>query len=146
MSMDAVAAAIAHEVGQPLAALGASASAGLSWLNRPNPDHQKAIEAMQATIEAKQRTFDVIKSIRAMFAKGPGSAIDFNLNDLVRETTSALGRELSAAKILLDVDLDENLPPMRANRIQIQRVLINLLTNAIEFVGTAHRKAAPHCN
>lgn len=140
MSMDAVAAAIAHEVGQPLAAIGASASAGLSWLARPKPDHAKAMEAMQATIDAKQRTFEVIKSIRAMFAKGPGSATDFSLNDLVRETTSALDRELSAAKISLDLELDENLPPMRANRIQIQRVLINLLTNAIESVGSARRR------
>ena len=140
MSMDAVAAAIAHEVGQPLAAIGASAAAGLSWLDRPRPNRQKAMEALQATLDAKQRTFEVIKSIRAMFAKEPGSATDFSLNDLVLETTSALAREFSAAKIMLDVELDERLPPFRGSRVQIQRVLINLLTNAIESVGTTRRK------
>lgn len=142
MSMDAVAAAIAHEVAQPLAAVGVSATAGLNWLERPKPDHEKAIEALHATIDAKQRTFDVIKSIRAMFAKGPRSATEFSLNDLVRETTAALDREFSATKVSLELELDEDVPPIRGSRVQIQRVLINLLTNAIESVGAA--RGRPH--
>ena len=73
MSMDAVAAAISHEVGQPLSAVSLSASAGLNWLDRKKPDRQKATEAMQAAVDAVRRTFDVIKSIRATFAQGPGA-------------------------------------------------------------------------
>jgi len=132
MSMDAVAAAISHEVGQPLSAVTLSASAGLNWLDREKPDQKKAIEAMRATIDAGARTFDVIKSIRATFAKGPGAATEFSLNELVGETVALLDREMAGRKVSLRLALDEQLPPIIANRVQIQRVLINLLTNALE--------------
>jgi len=135
MSMDAVAAAIAHEVGQPLTAVGINAMASLNWLEREKPDRQKAIKALHATIEAKQRTFDVMRSIRAMFAKAPGPATVFSLNELVHETASALNRELSATKILLEIELDQDALPVRGSRVQIQRVLINLLINAIDSLA-----------
>ena len=140
MSMDAVAAAIAHEAGQPLSAVILNANAGLNWLTRARPDRDKAIASLRATIDDGQRTFDVIKSIRAMFAKGPGSASEFNLNDLVRETATLLDRELAGHKISLELALDETLPLVLANRVQIQRVLINLLTNSIESLGTTQRR------
>jgi signal transduction histidine kinase len=140
MSMDAVAAAIAHEAGQPLAAVTLNASAGLDWLTRPRPDRQKAITSLRATMDSAQLTFDVIKSIRATFAKGPGSATEFSLNDLVRETVTLLDREVAGHKASLELALDQSLPPMLANRVQIQRVLINLLTNAIESLGPTRRR------
>ena len=132
MSMDAVAAAISHEAGQPLTAVLLSARSGLDWLTRAKPDRQKAITSLRDTIDSGQRTFDVIKSIRAMFARGPGSATEFSLNDLVRETASLLDRELAGHKVSLELALDEALPPILASRVQVQRVIINLLTNAIE--------------
>ena len=132
MSMDAVAAAISHEVGQPLSAVSLSASAGLNWLDRKRPDRQKATESMQAAVEAVRRTFDVIKSIRATFAQGPGAVTSFSLNELVRETASIMDREMAARKVLVQLSLDRPTPLVLANRVQIQRVLINLFTNALE--------------
>lgn len=140
MSMDAVTAAISHEVGQPLSAVILNASAGLDWLSRDRPEPEKAIEALRATIEDGRRTFDVIRSIRALFAKGPGPATEFSLNDLVRETASLLDRELTGKKISLEFSLDEALPPIIADRVQIQRVLINLFTNAMESLGATRRR------
>jgi len=135
MSMDAVAAAIAHEAGQPLSAVMLNANASLKWLTHARPNREKAISSLRATIDDGRRTFDVIKSIRAMFATGPGTSTQFSLNDLVRETSSLLDRELTATKVSLELDLDEELPPISGSRVQIQRVLINLLTNAIESFG-----------
>jgi signal transduction histidine kinase len=140
MSMDAVAAAIAHEVGQPLAAVTLNASASLDWLGRKKPDTAKATETLRATIDASNRTFEVIKSIRAMFSAGSGSLSQFSLNELVRETTALLDRELTAHNVSLQLALDEELPAILANRVQIQRVLINLLTNAIESVSSTRRR------
>ena len=140
MSMDAVAAAIAHEAGQPLSAVILNANAGLNWLTRAQPDREKAVTSLRAAIDDGQRTFDVIRSIRAMFAKGPGTATDFSLNDLVREVASLLAREIASHKVSLDLELNEALPPILANRVQIQRVLINLLTNAIESLGSTRRQ------
>jgi signal transduction histidine kinase len=132
LSMDAVTAAISHEVGQPLLAVVLNASAGLNSLTRARPDVEMAIKALRATSDAGQRTRDVIKSIRSMFAKGPSPESEFSLNDLVRETTSLLGRELAGAKVSLELALDETLPPILADRVQMQRVLVNLVINAIE--------------
>ena len=135
MSMDAVTAAISHEVGQPLTALSLSASVGLHWLTQPRPDISKAIRSLRAISDDSKRTFDVIKSIRAMFGKGGGPISVFSLNDLVRDTASVMDGELAGAKVSLVLALDESLPPIRADRVQIQRVLINLVTNSIESLG-----------
>jgi signal transduction histidine kinase len=140
MSMDAVASAISHEVGQPLAAVTLHASAGLSWLARSRPDRQMAIRSLRDTIDAARRTFDVIRSVRATFSKELGPLSEFSLNELLRETTSLLDRELAAQGIGLHIQLDDQLPAVRANRVQIQRVLVNLLTNAIESVAASERR------
>ena len=135
MSIDALAAAISHEVAQPLTAVSIHAKAGLSWLTRDQPDVDRAIKSLGATIEAGRHTTEVIKSIRAMFAKRPGTRTEFCLNELVRSTASMLGRELDGEKVSLQLMLDESLPPVLADRVQMQRVLVNLFTNAIESLG-----------
>ncbi len=141
MTMDALAAAIAHEVGQPLAAVSLNATAGLNSLKSERPDLEKVAKTLRAVLDAGRRTSDVIKSIRATFAKGAGAATEFGLNELVHETAGLLERELNGTKISLQLELDEALPPIRADRVQIQRVLINLVTNAIESLGATRRRA-----
>lgn len=143
MSMEAVTAAISHEVGQPLTAVTLNASAALNWLTQSNPDVSKAITSLGAVGEANKRTFEVIKSIRAMFAKGAGQASKLDLNDLVRESAALLSREMSAAKVSLELALEDPLPPVRVDRVQIQRVLVNLLTNAIESIDSKGAGSRP---
>ena len=140
MSLDGVTAAIAHEVAQPLSAVILNATAGVNWLTRDRPETEKALSAMRDTIKDGQRTFDVIKSIRATFAKGPRVATEFNLNDLVRETAALRRTELESANITLELDLDPGVAPVSADRVQLQRVLVNLFTNAIESLGASPRR------
>ena len=140
MSMDAVAAAIAHEVGPPLTAASLSATAGLNWLTRPRPEPEKAIKSFGDTIDSMRRAFDVLKSIRATFSREKAPLSEFDLNELVRESALLLDREMAAQKVSLRLTLDEALPPILANRVQIQRVLVNLLTNAIESVAATERR------
>jgi signal transduction histidine kinase len=135
MSTDAVTAAISHEIGQPLTSALLSARAGLKWLNRPSPDLEMVDKSLRDTIDSGHRTFAVVKSIRAMFGKGSAPAIEVSLNDLVRETVSLLNRELASGKVSLELELDESLPPVMADRVQIQRVLVNLFINAIESLS-----------
>ena len=75
-----------------------------------------------------------------MFAKGPGLATEFSLNELVRETAALMDRELAGGKVSVQLALDETLPPVRADRVQMQRVLVNLMTNAIESLGAIRRR------
>lgn len=132
MSLDAVAAAISHEVGQPLTAIRLQAGMGRSRLAAAKPDVKNAIKALDAVLEAEHRTSDVLKSIRAMFAQRRGGRTEFNLNDLVRATVVVMDRDLAAHRVSLELSLDDALPAVLADPVQIQRVLVNLLTNAIE--------------
>jgi signal transduction histidine kinase len=142
MSIDAVAGAISHEVGQPLAAVATNAGAGLNWLTRPRPDVEMAIQSLRAAIVAGQHANDVIRSLRAMFAKRPGRTTEFSLNDLVRETAALLDLELDTERVALRLDLDPELPLIRADRVQMQQVLVNLFANAIESLGAT--RGRPH--
>ena len=141
MSLDAVTAAIAHEIGQPVTAARLSTSAGLDWLNRKGPNVAMAIKSMRAAIEAGDRIFEVINSIRATFSRGPSALSEFDPNDLVHETTALLHRDLAARNVTLQVDLYEAMPAIIANRVQLQRVLVNLLTNAIDSVSATRGRA-----
>lgn len=135
MTLDAVTAAISHEAGQPLTAVSMNAMAGLNWLTRDRPDIDMAIKSLRATIEAGDRTAEVIKNIRTAFRKIPAAMVEFDLNQLVRETTLLLRRELASKRIMVQLTLDQDLPPISADRVQMQRVLVNLFTNAIESLG-----------
>ena len=135
MSLDALAAAISHEAGQPLTAAITGAMAGMRWLNRTPPDVERAAKSMRDTLDAARRTAAVMKSVRAMFAKQPSMVAEFNLNELVRATVSLLDRELAGGQVSLELALDEALPPIVADRGQVQQVLVNLFANAIESVG-----------
>ena len=140
MSIDGVAAAISHEIGQPLAAVSLSASAALNSLTRARPDPEMAIKSLRDTVHATQRAFAVARSIRAMFSQQTNSVSEFDLNDLVRETAALLDRDMAVQRISLRLSLDEALPSVLANRVQIQRVLVNLLMNAIESLAATDRR------
>ena len=135
MSIDAVAAAISHEVGQPLAAITLNASIAKSWLDRPRPNAKKALESLREINDSSQRSFDIIKNIRAAVTRTPNWSEGFSLNELVHGTVDLLQPELAAAKVSLELELEEDLPGVSANEVQIQQVLINLMTNAIESVA-----------
>lgn len=141
MALDAVAKAIAHEVGQPLSAASLNGSAALKALTGPRPDPVRAERALREVLDANARTFAVMKSIRETFARGGGTLNEFSLDLLIRETVALLDRELAANRVALDLALSDSLPSVTAHRVQIQRVLINLLTNAIEAVAEQPARA-----
>jgi|tagenome__1003787_1003787.scaffolds.fasta_scaffold20988190_6 signal transduction histidine kinase len=142
MSVEAVTAWLAQEIGQPLAAVKLSATAGLDWLERKQPDSDQAMESFRSVLDGCRRTFEAIKAVQSSFAKEFDSVSQFDLNDLLRETISVLDRELAARNIALKLALDEAVPPIVANRLRLQRVFVNLLTTPIEF-GDATRRRTP---
>jgi signal transduction histidine kinase len=135
MSIDALAAAISHEVAQPLAAVGINANAGLKWLSEERPNVERAKMSMRATIEAGKLAVGIIKGVRAMFANKASERTSFDLADLVHTTMPMLQRELASERISVQFALDETLPPVLADKVQLHRVLINLLSNAIESLS-----------
>lgn len=132
---DAVSATIAHEVRQPLSGMVTSADAGLRWLDRPTPDLDEAKTALRQIVAEGHRASAVIERVRRMFRKGDLNKAAFDFNDLVRETLPLVRRDLQKHRILVHTELHGQLPQVLGDRIQLQQVLLNLITNAIESMA-----------
>jgi len=132
---DAVAATIAHEIKQPLSGMVTSADAGLRWLDRSTPDLDEAKAAFKQICADGRRAAAVIDRVRAMFKRGDLDRAEFDFNGLVGETVALVRGDLQKQGILVRTELDEQLPQVVGDRIQLQQVLLNLITNAIDSMA-----------
>src|SRR5262249_2675627 len=135
MTGDAVAATIAHEVKQPLSGMVTNADAGLRWLDRPRPDLDEAKAAFKKIAADGHRAGAVIGSIRAIFKRDTRSRTSLDINDLIGEALVLLRGDLQKHRILVQTEADTQLPQVVGDRIQLQQVLLNLITNAIESMA-----------
>lgn len=125
-------ASIAHEVNQPLAAVVANAAAGLRWLDRETPDVPEARRSLQMVMDDANRAGEVIRRVRGLVKKGAIEKVPLDLNEVVREVTGLVQQQLSNRRVALRLDLDPALPSVRADRVQLQQLLLNLVINAME--------------
>ncbi len=125
-------ASIAHEINQPLAAIGADANACLHWLAADTPDLDSVREALTAIVKDGDRAAAVITRIRALLARSPVAHGSCDLTAVIREVLPLVGPESGRQGILLETALAPDLPPVMGDRIQLQQVLLNLLLNAVE--------------
>lgn len=139
-SMYAVASAMAHEVRQPLTGMALHARAAIERLGKPRPNREAIAKTLIAIVEDSHRASDVVVSIRDVLAHETGDRTEFDLNDLVRETVSRMERQLAAQNISVTLALTEPLPLIRANRVQMQEVLVNLITNSIDSLRHIRRR------
>jgi signal transduction histidine kinase len=132
---DAVAATIAHEVHQPLSAMITNADAGLRWLDRSAPDLDEARAALREISADGRRAGAVIGSIRAMFKSDAGNRTSLDINELINEALVLLSGDLQNHRIIVQTDPSPQLPQVVGDRIQLQQVLLNLITNAIDSMA-----------
>jgi signal transduction histidine kinase len=132
---DAVAATIAHEVKQPLVGMITSADAGLRFLERPIPDLVEAKEAFKQIVADGHRAGDVIGSIRAIFKKDERNRVLLEMNELIADTIALLSSDLLKHRITVQTARNGQLRKIRGDRVQLQQVLINLMTNAIDSMA-----------
>jgi two-component system, LuxR family, sensor kinase FixL len=125
-------ASIAHEVNQPLAAIITNGEAALRWMARAEPDLGEARDALKRVIQDGERASEVIRRIRALTRKAEQNSSLLDLNAVIDESVALVEREIAGHGVILSLDLDRDLPPVLADRIQLQQVLINLLLNALQ--------------
>jgi PAS domain S-box-containing protein len=130
-----LAASIAHEVTQPLAAIVTCGDAALRWLNRPQTDLKEVGQSINQMIRDARRASDVIRQIRAMAQKRDPSHAMLDLNAIVRESVELVRRELDGHRV--EVHADYALPPPQvcADRVQLQQVIINLVMNGVQAMS-----------
>jgi len=127
-----LAASIAHEVNQPLAAVVTNGEAGLRWLGRAEPDLEEAKGALHRMIADGKRAGEVIARIRSLARKAPTQAAPLSIAETIEEVLPLVQRELMRHRVRLRLDLARDLPTVAADRVQLQQVMINLLVNAVQ--------------
>jgi signal transduction histidine kinase len=137
MTGDTIAASIVHEVQHPLAAMITNANAGLRFLDRPISDLDEAKEAFQGIVAAGHRAAAVIRSIRGLFKTEGRNRVSFDVNNLIEDTLALIREDLQKHQISVERQLDARLPQATGDRIQLQQVLLNLMTNGIDAMAGA---------
>ncbi len=127
-----IAASIAHEVNQPLAAVVANAEACLRWLDRGTPDLDAARRSVEWIIDDANRASEVIRRVRALANKSDVEKAPLDINDVVKEVIALVQGELVSHRVSLRMEFANALPVVPADRVELQQVVINLVMNGIE--------------
>jgi len=136
MTGDTVAATIAHEVRQPLTAMTTSASAGFRFLDRSKPNLDRAKQAFEQIVADGHRAAAVVGSIRAMFRHDISTRSVLDVNELISEALALESADLQRHKIVVQAAPCGRLPEVQGDRVQLQQVLLNLITNAIDAMDS----------
>ena len=145
MTMAELTASIAHEVNQPLAAVVTIANACERWLAGDAPNIEKARDALGRIVKAGMMASEVIARNRALFQNSAPERQRLDVNEVIRETTDLLGHEGMRNGVSIETELAADLPPVMADRVQLEQVLLNLLMNGLDAIkATSDRTGELH--
>ena len=126
------AAAIAHEINQPLAAVVTNGQACLRWLAAQPPGAAKAQEAAERIVRDGKEAGEVVRRIRALFQEAAIEKTELDLNEVIGEVLHLLAGETARKRVTVETDLGQDLAPVVGDRVQVQQLVFNLLLNGIE--------------
>jgi two-component system, LuxR family, sensor kinase FixL len=130
-----LAASIAHEVNQPLAAIVTNGEAGLRWLGHATPNTEEARRSLKRIVSDAERASQVIKRIRNLSRKADPEKTPLDINDVVDDVIPLVQRAAFGHRTALHRRLAAGLPPVLGDRVQLQQVVINLIVNGIEAMA-----------
>ena len=130
-------ASIAHDINQPLAGMVANAGAGIRWLTRTPPDLGKVEAMFQQIIVAGHYASEVIASVRALLTRGVEERVNVDINEVIRNAISLEQRDIEGHEVSLTLELSEGRAVVLGIRVQLLQVILNLVRNAIEAMGSA---------
>jgi C4-dicarboxylate-specific signal transduction histidine kinase len=140
-TMGQLAASIAHEINQPIAAAVTNANSGLLWLTAQPPDLEEARDAFDRIIKAGRQAGEVIGRIRALIKKTPPRKDDLEINEAILEVVALTRGEVVKNGISLQTRLAAGLPRVQGDRVQLQQVILNLIINAVEAMSGVNEQA-----
>jgi PAS domain S-box-containing protein len=130
--MGELAASLAHEIKQPIAAVAVSAEVCLQWLRREPPGLEQARQALPRIINDAKRAASIVDRNRSLYSRGTPQREPIDLNEVIREMVVMLRDAAHRHGILIRSELDPALPTTTADRVQLQQVLMNLMLNGLE--------------
>lgn len=127
-----LAASIAHEVNQPLAAVVTNSHACKRWLSAEPPNLTRANMAAERIIRDANAAADVVSRVRALFKQTAPNMAAVDLNEVIGEVCNLLADDIAVRKVQVELCLAKGLPRISADRVQLQQVLVNLIRNGME--------------
>jgi C4-dicarboxylate-specific signal transduction histidine kinase len=134
-TMGQLAASIAHEVNQPLAALLTNAETAGRWLARQPPNLEKTKQSIGRIINDGKRAADIVSRIRDFSKKAPPRKEDLEINEAILDIIGLTRVAMSEHSVLAKMQLSEGLPRILGDRVRLQQVILNLIMNAIEAMS-----------
>ena len=134
-TMGELTASIAHEINQPLGAIANNAQAGLRFLATGSENLQDVKEALSDILKGADRVNGIIVRMRAMAKKAPPEMAQLNFKDIVADVLIYFQHELTRRHVEIELQLSKELPPVLADRVQLQQVLLNLVMNGVEAMN-----------
>ena len=131
-----LAGAIAHEINQPLTAIVSNGSAGLRWLDRERPNVERAKATLNNIVQSGRRAAEIVESLWAISKKENQTRVPLSLNELIRDVLLLVEIDLEGHHVALRTTLDETIPEVLADRVQLRQVLLNLINNAVEAMDS----------
>jgi C4-dicarboxylate-specific signal transduction histidine kinase len=129
-------ASIAHEVGQPLSAIVTNGEACLRWLHRQPPDMEEIEDCVSEMTDQGNRAAEIVQRVRALMKGAPPDRAPIAINDVVEEAIAVIRRDIERQGGLLTRRLASGLPLILGDRVQLQQVLVNLITNAMQSMAS----------
>ncbi len=135
------AAAIAHELNQPLTAISYYAFVAQNMLKMDNPNSHKLEQVLEKCGKQAQRAGDAIQQLLALLHKGETVSEPIDINKLVNYVVEYVKADGQSPGFIIQLNLSEDLPPIKSNALQIQKVLINLINNGMESIKESGKDA-----
>src|SRR6202041_2323678 len=132
LSMAEMAASIAHELNQPLTAVVTHAYACREWLSSQPANVEKASATAEKIVQESTRASAVVNRVRALFRKEAQVREPVEVNRLIRELARVLRDEAIRRRVTICLLLAQDLPKLEIDSVQVQQVLLNLATNAMD--------------
>jgi two-component system sensor kinase FixL len=146
MTMGELATSLAHEINQPLGAILNNASAATLMLPQIESSVGEIEEILTDIVQDAKRAGDVIRKIRGIVKKGDAYFEPLQLNALIEDAVALFYNTISMNKVSLQMELAPSLPEIRADRVRLQQVMVNLLTNAMDAMRTTSSNVLTVCS
>jgi PAS domain S-box-containing protein len=135
-----VTASFAHEVNQPLAAIVNNAHACLGLLPSGPRDLDEVRDALGDIVSDAERASAIIQRVRALATRSPSEKVALRLEDVVADVVALATTESAARRVTIRTEVAADLPVVSGDRVQLQQVLLNLVVNGMDAMGTVHEE------